>query len=214
MIRLVTSYYKDKDENRQKEIDECLSFNVNNPHIDEILLLCESLPSLSHPKLKIIESNRPTFKDFLSHINQITGEEDINILSNTDIFFDASLVDLKQFPIDGKVLCLLRWERNTNGKSEIKIKRPDCQDSWVFKGKIKTEDMWLDFHMGKLGCDNRICYEFKQAGYKLENPCFLIQSHHLHNTQTRNYKETMVGQKEHNDNKDVVPPPYQWVNPI
>ena len=55
---------------------------------------------------------------------------------------------------------------------------------------------------------------FKQAGYKLENPCFLIQSHHLHNTQTRNYKETLVGQKEHNDNKDVVPPPYQWVNPI
>ena len=133
MIRLVTSYYKDKDVDRQKEIDECLSFNVNNPHIDEILLLCESLPP-PHPKLKIIESNRPTFKDFLSHINKISGKEDINILSNTDIFFDGSLNDLKQFPIEGKVLCLLRWERNKEGKSEIKIKRSDCQDSWVFKG--------------------------------------------------------------------------------
>jgi hypothetical protein len=214
MIRLVTSYYKDENEERQKEIDECLSFNLNNPHIDEILLLCESLPSIPHPKLKIIESNRPTFKDFLSQINKITGEEDINILSNTDIFFDDSLNDLKQFPIEGKVLCLLRWERYKNGKSEIKIKRPDCQDSWIFKGKIKMKDMWLDFYMGKLGCDNRICYEFKQAGYKLENPCFLIQSHHLHNTQTRNYKETLVGQEEHKNNKDVVPPPYQWVNPI
>ena len=214
MIRLVTSYYKDNDVDRQKEIDECLSFNINNSHIDEILLLCESLPSLPHPKLKIIESKRPTFKDFLFHINKISGDEDINILSNTDIFFDGSLDDLKQFPLEGKVLCLLRWERDKDGKSEIKIKRPDCQDSWVFKGKINTEDMWLDFHMGKLGCDNRICYEFKNAGYKLENPCFLIRTHHLHNTQKRNYKETLVGEEEHKNNKDVVPPPYQWVNPI
>jgi len=94
MIRLVTSYYKDENEERQKEIDECLSFNLNNPHIDEILLLCESLPSIPHPKLKIIESNRPTFKDFLSQINKITGEEDINILSN-DIFLDNKRLEIK-----------------------------------------------------------------------------------------------------------------------
>ncbi len=215
MINLFTSYYKDKNEERQKEIDFCLDKNISNGFIDKIYILSETddVPFTSD-KLKIIPHKRPTFKDFLFHINQITGEEDINILSNTDIFFDKSLNDLKQFPLDGKVLCLLRWERYKNGKSEIKIKRPDCQDSWVFKGKIKTEDMWLDFHMGKLGCDNRICYEFKQAGYKLENPCFLIQSHHLHNTQTRNYKETLVGQEEHKHNKDVVPPPYEWVNPI
>jgi len=214
MIRLITSYYIDKNKERQLEIDKCLKNNTDNEYIDEILLLCESTPPIIDKKIKIIENNRPTFKDFLFYINKNTSEDDINILSNTDIFFDDSLNDLKQFPIEGKVLCLLRWERYKNGKSEIKIKRPDCQDSWIFKGKINMKDMWLDFHMGKLGCDNRICYEFKQAGYKLENPCFLIQSHHLHNTQTRNYKETLVGQKEHKDNKDVVPPPYQWVNPI
>jgi len=214
MIRLITSYYIDKNKERQLEIDECLKNNIDNVYIDEILLLCESLPNIKHRKIKIIETNRPTFKNFLFYINKNTSEDDINILANTDIFFDDSLNDLKQFSIEGKILCLLRWERNKNGKSEIKIKRSDCQDSWVFKGKINTNDMWLDFHMGKLGCDNRICYEFKQAGYKLENPCFLIQSHHLHNTQIRNYKETLVGQKEHKNNKDVVPPPYEWVTPI
>ena len=214
MIRLITSYYKDKDTKRQEEIDKCLNNNINNKYINEILLFCECETPIKNKKIKIIKSQRPTFKDFLFHINNITSPDDINILSNTDIFFDESLDDLIQFPIEGKVLCLLRWERNENGKSQIKIKRADCQDSWVFKGKINTDKMWLDFHMGKLGCDNRICYEFKQAGYKLENPCFLIQSHHLHNTQTRNYKETLVGQEEHKNNKDVVPPPYEWVTPI
>ncbi|MBE9490657.1 MAG: hypothetical protein IMY67_10215 [Bacteroidetes bacterium] len=214
MIRLITSYYLDSNSDRQSEIDECLSNNVNNEYLDEILLFCKSIPNTKNKKIKIIKSNRPTFNDFLTHVNDITGEEDINILSNTDIFFDKSLNKLKQFPIKGKVLCLLRWERNKEGASKIKTIRADCQDSWIFKGKIKTGDMWLDFHMGKLGCDNRICYEFKNAGYKLENPCFLIRSHHLHNTNKRNYKETLVGQEGHSDNKDVIPPPYEWVQPV
>ena len=97
MIRLITSYYIDKNKERQLEIDECLKNNIDNVYIDEILLLCESLPNIKHRKIKIIETNRPTFKNFLFYINKNTSEDDINILANTDIFFDDSLNDLKQF---------------------------------------------------------------------------------------------------------------------
>ena len=70
-----------------------------------------------------------------------------------------------------------------------------------------------DFYLGKLGCDNRIAWELKNVGYSLTNDCNLIQSVHVHETKKRNYKQTFVGSKEHEENKEVVPPPYLYVYP-
>jgi len=109
------------------------------------------------------------------------------------------------------LLSLLRWEYSENPK--INIIRSDCQDTWIWVGKMKELD-YCDFYLGKLGCDNRIAWEFKNKGYNLRNPCNLIKTYHVHNTNVRNYKETLVGQKEHNENKDVVEKPYYYVNPI
>ena len=41
MITLYTSYYKDKSEIRQKELDYCLQQNIANPLIDRIMLFCD-----------------------------------------------------------------------------------------------------------------------------------------------------------------------------
>ena len=215
MVRLITSYYTDSNIDRQNEINECLKFNIDNKFIDEIILLCENEhPFQNSKKITSYPSKRPTFYDFLLLINKITKDNDFNIMSNTDIFFDESLLHLRKYPLNNKILCLLRWEKLMSGKSNIPVLRSDCQDSWIFKGKIEIKNMWLDFQMGKLGCDNRVCYEFKNAGYKLENPCHLIKSYHLHNIKKRNYKETLVGEEEHKTNKDVIPPPYAWVDPL
>ena len=64
MIRLITSYYIDSDSERQKEINLCLESNINNEHIDEIILLGKENPPLHNNKIKLYKSGRPTFHDF------------------------------------------------------------------------------------------------------------------------------------------------------
>ncbi len=212
MIRLITSYYVDSDPQRQKELDFCIEKNVNNPLIDEILILNETdtLP-LENSKIKEIKFSRPKFKDFFESINNITEENDVNILTNTDIFFNETLGNLNNLKLVNKVVTLLRWEYN-GGKPFIPTRRGDCQDSWIWLGKMGNLDN-TDFYLGKLGCDNRIAWEFKNSGYDLTNDCDLIQSIHVHETKKRNYTQTFVGTKEHDENKEVVPPPYFYVYP-
>jgi len=212
MINLFTSYYKDKNSERQKEIDFCLDKNISNGFIDKIYILSETddVP-FTNNKLKIIPHKRPTFKDFFNIINEFTKEDDINILTNTDIFLDETIKDVKNIINNNMLLSLLRWEYKETPK--VEIMRSDCQDTWIWLGKMKELD-YSDFYLGKLGCDNRIAWEFKNKGFILRNPCSIIKTYHTHNTNIRNYKETLVGQKEHINNKDVVEKPYYYVNPI
>ena len=187
MIRLITSYYRDSNISRQKEIDFCLGLNIDNKSIDEILILNEegSLP-IENDKIKQIKFSRPKFKDFFNTINDITNKDDINILANTDIFFNDSLSNIDKLDLTNKVIALLRWEYN-GGNPIIPIRRGDCQDSWIWAGEMKSLDD-SDFYLGKLGCDNRIAWELKNVGYSLTNDCNLIQSVHVHETKKRNYK--------------------------
>lgn len=212
MIRLITSYYKDSNLERQKEMDFCLESNIKNKSIDEIVVLNEevSLP-IENEKINQIQFSRPQFKDFFNTINSITNKDDINILTNTDIFFNDSVSNLHKIDLTNKVITLLRWEYN-GGNPIIPIRRGDCQDSWIWVGEMRGLDN-CDFYLGKLGCDNRIAWELKNAGYTLTNDCDLIQSIHVHETRKRNYKQTFVGTKEHDENKEVVPPPYLYVYP-
>jgi hypothetical protein len=212
MIRLITSYYTDSDLDRQKELDFCLKKNIDNDLIDEILILNENdtLP-LESKKIRQVKFSRPKFKDFFNIINSITKKEDINILTNTDIFFNTSLSQINKLDLTNKVITLLRWEYN-GGNPTIPIKRGDCQDSWIWLGDVKPLDN-SDFYLGKLGCDNRIAWEFKNVGYTLTNNCDLIHSIHVHETRKRNYTQTFVGTKEHEENKEVIPPPYFYVYP-
>jgi len=96
MINLFTSYYKDKNEDRQKEIDFCLEQNINNVFIDRFYVLSEteSIP-YNNDKVKIINHKRPTFKDFFKVVNNVTDSEDFNILTNSDIFLDDTLSIIK-----------------------------------------------------------------------------------------------------------------------
>jgi hypothetical protein len=62
------------------------------------------------------------------------------------------------------------------------------QDSWVFVSPVPDSILKkTDYFYGWLGSDNRICYEFQQAKYKVINPCFTITTRHLHITEKRNY---------------------------
>ena len=76
------------------------------------------------------------------------------------------------------------------------------QDVWAFKAPLPKVD--AKFLMGKPGCDNRIAYEFRRAGLRVNNPAYSIMAAHLHMSQKRNYTH----------GKDTVPGPYALVVPV
>jgi hypothetical protein len=183
MIRLFYNYYEDKNPARKKEVDFCLQKNLANPHIKTI----------------IIESNRkPTYTYFFQKINQITEPDDINIICNSDIFFDETVVLASNIK-HKELYALLRWEWQPNGAA-LFHERPDSQDTWITRGRI--ENVFGDFTLGIRGCDNRIAHEFLHSGYDVKNPAKSIKSYHVHTSQVRNYTVS-----------DVVPPPYHTFMP-
>lgn len=181
MIRLFYNYYEDKNPTRKREIDMCLQRNLNNK------LLTTT----------IIESaNKPTYESFFESINKITAPDDINIICNSDIFFDDTIalaLNLKE----KQVYALSRWDWH-NDNHIVFFDRPDSQDTWIVKGRV--DNVFGKFTLGMRGCDNRIAAEFQIAGYRVTNPSKSIKTYHVHNSNIRNYSSV-----------DVIPKPYLTV---
>ena len=178
MIRLLYNYYEDKNPIRKKEIDLCLQKNLANPWINTV----------------IIESqNKLTYNYFFDKINSMTGEQDINVMCNSDIFLDETIRLVETMAMD-QVYALSRWDYRPDGK-HVFFNRADSQDTWIFRGHIRT--MNGDFTLGRNGCDNRIAHEIKKAGYKLNNPSQSVKTYHVHSSNIRNHTR-----------KDTVPGPY------
>src|SRR5689334_21979810 len=110
-----------------------------------------------------VKNDRPTFKDFFSLINQVTDEDDINIIANTDIYFDdESIWLIKKWLQKDECFALSRWDIYFDGKPQH-FNRRDTADVWIFKGKIKDIPD-CDFTLGIPGCDNAICERIQRAG--------------------------------------------------
>lgn len=208
MIRLFTSYYIDSSQSRQKEINQCLKRNIDNKHIDEIVLLIEYPIDLKenihlmNKKIKtVLIHSRPFYNVFFNLINDLTGPKDWNIIANSDIFFDETiaLIDGKYSDLKRICLALTRWDVQIDGKVNF-LNQRDSQDTWVAQGQILKVDG--DFMMGQPGCDNAIAERFKRVGYSVINPSKTIKTYHLHNSGVRNYNP---------NNK--VPQPYYLIQP-
>lgn len=183
MIRLFYNYYEDKNPHRKREIDLCLQKNLENKILTTI----------------IIETpGKPSYDFFFEQINKVTGPDDINIICNSDIFFDETIAHAANIK-EKEMYALLRWEWHSP-QHIVFHERPDSQDTWIVKGKV--ENVQGNFTLGVRGCDNRIAYEFQKAGYSVINPAKTIKTYHVHNSMIRNY--TMA---------DVVPPPYHTLMP-
>jgi hypothetical protein len=179
MIRLFYNYYEDKNPIRKREIDMCLQRNLGNKLITTTIL--ES-------------ASKPTYEFFFQQINKITESDDINIICNSDIFFDDTISLVLNMP-HKQLYALSRWDWLGNDALTRFFDRPDSQDTWIVKGKV--EGVFGNFTLGTRGCDNRIAYEFHRAGYAVSNPSKSIRTYHVHNSGVRNYTFA-----------DVVPEPY------
>jgi hypothetical protein len=183
MIRLLYNYYEDRNPVRKKEIDFCLRQNLLNPYLNVIIVESEA---------------KPRYDDMFHKLNGLTDPDDINIICNSDIFFDESIQLAEQFLRQRDVYALTRWDY-VNAQNIKFFDRRDSQDTWIWKGKM--EHIVGNFTLGKRGCDNRIAHEFKDAGYRVLNPSRSIKTYHVHTSNVRNYTQN-----------DVVHGPYLHVD--
>lgn len=200
-MTLYISFYPVSNPARLAEYEQCLKKNIENPLISKIFVLNEGAnhPLFSHEKIALIDfTQRPTYTDFFKEINKRTGENDINIIANTDIYFDDKIGRLAYVNLNNIALVLSRYELLPNGNYKL-FHLPDSHDTWIFKGQVKNVP--AHFNLGIRGCDGRLAYELKQAGYQVLNPSFSIKTYHVHQSQERNYELSI-------SNNKVIPGPY------
>lgn len=205
-MNLFINLYRDKNPVRQKELEKCLSLNLLNKKIQTIYCIIErdfdAFDLIGNEKVALIKMNeRPTYKDYFNLINVYASENTVSAIANSDIYFDAAGVQLiEDYLQHNECYALSRWDVLPNGSTRHYI-RPDSQDVWGFRGKIKPVQ-GADFRQSLAGCDNAIAYYLERAGYEIKNPSKTIKTYHIHNSNIRNYTA-----------KDRVPPPYKLIHP-
>ncbi len=178
-INLITFSYDEKNQARKKELADCATRNAE-------LVKTYTVPENGH---------RTTYQDLFDFANERTGENDINIIANSDIYVDKT-IELAQKIGRGECWALTRYNRGV-----IEEHGTGSQDVWIFRGKIKIRDCFIP--MGIPGCDNRVAYEIEKAGYQIFNPSLEVKTHHVHK-----------GVKSYNEKTQRVEPPYKMVPPI
>lgn len=180
MTNIFISQYGEKNPKRRDELVECYQKNL---HIaSEIYGITDN-------------HSRTTYQDLFNKINEVTRPDDINIVANSDIYFDETINNCSKITQDE---CYALTRYNVLKKEIVFEDTPGSQDCWIFRGKIKEGN--FDIPMGIPGCDNRIAHELREAGYKVYNPSKVIKSYHLHNTP-----------KSYDDNTQRIEPPYYLV---
>ena len=206
-ICLYTTYYKEDNNYRKEELLTCLKKNILNKAISKIIVFNEgdSIAHIAPGKIEeVFIDKRPIYQDFINHINTNSSPSDIQIIANTDIYFDTNIEVLQHINLKDTCLALSRWDTTNTIKPKL-YNRKDSQDVWIFKGPTKQR-LKADFPLGVPRCDNRLMYQLQEVGYKVLNPAFSIKSFHVHEGQ-----RALVYTEE--DNSYNIKPPYGYLYP-
>jgi hypothetical protein len=163
---------------------------------DELAGICAR--NKVNSNINYIQMNSPkrmTYQDLFDKINERTGDNDINVICNLDIYFDDSILMLNKIT-PNQFIALSRYDIFADGTVHFDGPKQFSQDTWAWRGKIRISN--ANFYLGVYACDNRIAAEAQLAGYEVFNPSHSIKTYHLHLT---------VGRAaDFGINK--VPPPY------
>jgi hypothetical protein len=204
-IRLYTTYYEEKDIARKSEYLLALKMNIENKAIGEINILIET--GVARPfkssKVNYVDIlKRPTFQDFINLSNLNDDNESVNVISNTDIYFNNS-IELAKYVKKGQLFSLNRWNLEKGDKISFFAKY-STGDTWIYKGKFGIQG--LDYNLGQLGCDNRFLHDVKRFGYSVSNPSLSILSFHVHFSMVR-------GEMSNITINNRIEPPYLYSIP-
>ncbi len=200
MNRLFTTWYDEADSRRRAEYVQCLNANLAHASIGEVCVLAEGgedcLPVSTKLSMRPVAS-RPTYDQFFSWITELSQPDDVAIIANTDIHFDATLDAALRSIESDECFALARWD------GFRLFDRNDSQDAWMFRGGPRN--VIGNFHLGTPRCDNRLIHELRAAGYRVRNPSFAVRALHVHATERIEYATDA--------SSAWVGPPYGYVWP-
>lgn len=230
-IFLCTQFFIHNDESRQKEILFCLKHNIKLGLFKQIILLNERIYTneelgLTNKEMKyILQIN---IEKRLTYSIAFKKIQDLNlkgycVLSNSDIFFEHSILNLRKSCLNKKksIYALLRFEYIPSKKEQQSdlffpekskiIHRNYSQDVWIYHSNFSptSEEILKDcnFNFGLPGCDNKIAYILENNGYTCINEPFNVKTYHYHMQKTRNYLTKTK--------KNIsIPSPYLLIDPI
>lgn len=194
MMTLLVGFYLDSSADRMREFLTCLERNVSNRAIAGVHVFVEqeidpqqlsaSYPQLASPKVRLVMSgSRMTYRALFGYANRELPGRRV-IIANADIFFDHTLARLDDYDLTGHLLCLSRCDIHPDGTWSL-FDFDSSQDAWIFDAPIR--EFPCEFHLGLLGCDNRLAWEAEHAGLVISNPSRSVRAHHLHVTTIRRY---------------------------
>lgn len=191
-VNLFLNVYKSTEgEQRQAELDFCLNDNLKNKYVTDFYILDETGEIKDTERVHVIKADkRYTYKDYFDLINSVSGPNDINIFMNSDCCLDGNTSALLHRIGANEAWCLARWDITTiNPFHAQPYLVNNSQDAWIIRGKVKPLPD-ANYYLGVPGCDNRIMWEFAQAGYIVKNPSLSLRLYHYHhyNNGSRHYK--------------------------
>jgi len=166
-IYLIYQYFVHREASRNKELQDCLRKNVENPHITKIYLLNEKIYDkkelgIDSSKIEQINIvNRIKFKDIFNFVEKESLKGYI-VTCNADIFFDKTIDNLRKSTMSTKkqLLAQLRFDYTNKqlGKCKLFGPRADSQDAWIWHSNFNPnkEEKIFNIMFGKPGCDNQL----------------------------------------------------------
>ena len=185
-IHLVTQFPPAATPQRTHEYLYCLDRNLNLPEIHKVHLVTANLSLPNHSKLVFHKGIADmTITSALRLAFNHTQENDIIIIVNADIYFDQTVRYLRymrsspwflsryeHYPLKGPLYI------GTQCDSSRYI---GSHDAFIFRRPMPT--IWLsvlDWALGTPGMEARMIWELAQFGVKVENPCTLVRTWHVH----------------------------------
>jgi hypothetical protein len=175
---------------------------MNSQIIDRIVLLnekSEELPPNGRvPIEERVIGKRLSYADVV--LTAATFPPDVIVaFANADICIDdRSWRNLWDVNMENKFLALLRYDVPASGAVEgatIFGPRADSQDTWILRVAdilargADTIAKTLNFHFGRMGCDNAIALEMLKHKFNVINPCLTMKTWHFHASAVRTYNK-------------------------
>lgn len=195
-----TQYYNSGDPARQKELDECISYNLSRPWIAQVVIFYEQgfVPNVSkNASITLVPiETRLSYKDVFDWFDlNPTCPNAAIIFSNTDILITNDVRTLLPGILKNDFLALTRYE-SISDKTPICTNSciPGClsvsQDTWIFLASSVSqlsECTSRDNIIGILGCESFLLGNIHSGGFRISNPCFHVKTIHKHNSMVRSY---------------------------
>lgn len=188
MIILYTTFYRDKDQARQEELELALSRNILNTNIAEIKLFVDDpdqFEEFRSEKVSLIQCIKriPTYGDFLSAAEQ-EPVGTVIVIANTDICFDDTLSQVLEWDLKNRLLVVTRRE-GLPEQQPLLTEHYMSSDAWIFQSPPLTQ--FCPVTLGRLHCESMFLGFMQNKGYSIHNVSLEIHGFHIHQSNKRNY---------------------------